>query len=180
MGSEANYAWLTAFGVGMFLLLIGLGILFNLSAAETVTNVFMGLISIVMGISGLTALGIALFAPEKSGWGKMGNIVLGLIYLALAVVIWENPSAASDYLVAVLAALFIVAGAVKLFVALTDRRKLDHWGIAAITGLLTLFFGVFLWAHWPGISAIFIGTYVALEVIATGIAMMVSGLLLRQ
>ena len=177
---EGYSGWQTIFGIGLFLLLVGFGVLFNLSLAETAANIYVGLLSVIIAIAGLSTIGVAFFTPEKSGWGRIGSVIIGLIYLAIACAIWKNPAITTEYITAILATLFIFAGIAKFAVAFANRRAMGHWGIAAITGILTFFFGVFLWAHWPTISVTFVGVYVALEVITAGLVMVVSGLALRQ
>ena len=50
----------------------------------------------------------------------------------------------------------------------------------AVMGITTFLFGAFLLANWPEVSAIFIGWYVALEILTSGIVLIASALVLRQ
>ena len=177
--NDPGQMWLSVFGIGIFLLILGLAVLLDLSLAQTTTRVFMGLLAVVAALSGFAALGTAFFAYEKSGVSRVGNIALGLVYLGIAGALWKYPTLATEYVTAALAAMFVIAGAIKLAVAITSRRTMENWGLVAVTGLFTFLFGAFLWTRWPAISAVFIGMYVALEVISMGLILVLSGLALR-
>ncbi|GEM_PF-5555089 len=167
---------LTLFGVGLFLVFIGLGVLFNISLAETASRVFTGTISIIIAIAGLGAIGTAFFMNVREGWSRAYWFVLGVIYLALAGAIWDNPGATAEFITVLIAGLFVLAGLVKFVMAYLNQHRTPYWGLSAVMGIITFFFGVFVLAHWPAISMPFIGMYVALEILSTGLNMIMSGL----
>jgi uncharacterized membrane protein HdeD (DUF308 family) len=123
----------------------------------------------------LTVTGIVQVVQAVRGGGGLGGIfagLLGLIVAGVGVMIWLNPELGSGVLTALLMVFFIVHGFWKLSSAFRFRQ-IPGWTWLALSGLLSLLFVYLLWAQWPLSGAWAIGILVGLDILLTGIAMIV-------
>ncbi|MFT8468052.1 MAG: HdeD family acid-resistance protein, partial [Acetobacter syzygii] len=74
---------------------------------------------------------------------------------------------------------FVVVGVLRSVMAL-QYRNLPGWGIILGSGLISLVVGVCLYASLPWSGLWLIGTFIAVELIASGIGWIQFGLALRQ
>jgi uncharacterized membrane protein HdeD (DUF308 family) len=103
-------------------------------------------------------------------FGFIINFIVGLI-LAL------DPAAGALTLTLVLAAFFLVVGAMHLFAALSS--EIPHRGWTMLDGAISVLLGILLWIHWPVSALWFIGFAVGVALIFRGWAWVMLGLKLR-
>jgi uncharacterized membrane protein HdeD (DUF308 family) len=76
-------------------------------------------------------------------------------------------------------ACFVVVGVLRSIMAL-QYRGLPGWGIILASGLISLVVGMCLYLSLPWSGLWLIGTFIAVELIASGIGWVQFGLALRQ
>lgn len=106
------------------------------------------------------------------GGAKVPHFWLQLISAVLAVVVGflflRNPAAGVGTLVLLMIVFFMVEGLAKIVFALTVR-PLANWGWVLASGILGLLIAFWLMAN-PGMSLLFLGILIGVQLIAEGVA----------
>ena len=136
------------------------------------------LLPVIAGVAVTAILGwvllLAAVAHLVFAWGARSTGsgiwqgVIGLVYLFVAFYLIFHPARALVTLTLFLAIYFIVEGIFTL-VLFFRLRKTHHAGWFLWDGLITLFLGLLIWAHWPLSSAWAIGTIVGISLLMSGI-----------
>lgn len=108
------------------------------------------------------------FSVEGTG-PFFGQLLLGLLMLALGIYLITHPTVSIVALTIMLAAIFMVDGAAQLVLAF-DVRPRDVWFWLLISGLVGIGVGLLIAAELPGSSRIAIGILVGIKFLVTGIA----------
>jgi uncharacterized membrane protein HdeD (DUF308 family) len=149
--------------------LIVLGVLLLISPAA-VGGAVVKLVSLVLVVTGV----IQLIQGLRSG--RMGHTVisslLGAGVAGLGVLVWLNPQLGSGFLTALLMIFFVVNGLWKLSTAIR-YRNVRGWAWLLLSGLISLVFVYLLWRQWPLSGAWAIGVLVGLDLLLSGLAMVV-------
>ena len=101
-----------------------------------------------------------------------GQLLLGLLTLALGVYLMTHPGVSIVALTIMLAVIFMVDGATQLVLAF-DVRPRDGWVWVLISGLVSIGVGLLIAAELPDSSRVAIGILVGLKFLITGIAYIV-------
>lgn len=155
-----NWGWLMAAGIALIVLgVIGLGSVALLSIASAV---WFGAMIFVGGIV------VLIDAFRQQGWkSRLLHILIGVLYLAVGVVTFANPLAATASLTLLAGCGLVATGALRLIVAF-QNRELPYWGWVAFSGLLSVVLGGMIIAQWPASSLWVLGTFLAIELIFQG------------
>ena len=129
--------------------------------------VFTGVVQLFQGLRG-----------KKAGH-KVVSTVLGIIVAGVGVLVWLNPELGSSFLTALLMIFFVVHGFWNLSTAFRYRYA-SGWGWLFFSGLLSLVFVYLLWKQWPLSGAWAIGVLVGLDLLLTGLAMIILGASMRK
>jgi uncharacterized membrane protein HdeD (DUF308 family) len=163
------------------LMLIGIalsvfGVLLLLSPAA-VGGAVVKLVALVLVVTGV----VQLLQSLRSGTTthRMVSAILGAIVAAVGVLVWFNPELGSGFLTALLMIFFVVNGLWKLSNAVRFRG-IRGWTWLLVSGLLSLLFVYLLWSQWPLSGAWAIGVLVGLDLLLTGVALMVLSRALRR
>jgi uncharacterized membrane protein HdeD (DUF308 family) len=97
-----------------------------------------------------------------------GQLLLGLLKLALGVYLLTHPGFGMVALTLMLAAVFMVDGAVQLVLAY-DLRPKEGWIWILISGLLSIGAGLLIAGGLPGTSLVVLGILVGINFLSTGI-----------
>lgn len=109
-------------------------------------------------------------AFSMEGMGPFfGQLLLGLLKLALGVYLLRHPGFGMVALTLLLAAVFMVDGAVQLGFAL-DVRPGEGWTWLFISGLISIVAGLFIAAGLPETSLFALGILVGVNFLSTGIS----------
>jgi uncharacterized membrane protein HdeD (DUF308 family) len=100
------------------------------------------------------------------------STILGLIVASVGVLVWLNPSVGSAFLTTLLMIFFLVQGIYKLSSAIR-YRNIYGWVWMFISGLVSLVFVYLLWKQWPLSGAWAIGILVGLDLLLTGLSMII-------
>jgi len=155
-----NSGWLLAAGIALIILgVLGLGAVALLSVASAI---WFGAMIFVGGIV------LLVDAFRHEGWkSRLLHIVIGLLYLAVGVVTFANPLAATASLTLLAGVALLAVGVLRIIVAF-QNRELPYWVWILVSGLLSLLLGVLILAQWPASSLWVLGTFLAIELIFQG------------
>jgi uncharacterized membrane protein HdeD (DUF308 family) len=128
------------------------------------------LVSLVLIVTGLAQLIQGIRGGQVAH--TLVSVVLGLIVAGVGVLVWLNPDAGSALLTSLLMIFFLVHGLYKMSSAIR-YRSLRGWFWMLLSGLLSLVFVYLLWKQWPLSGAWAIGVLVGLDLLVTGICMIV-------
>ena len=101
-----------------------------------------------------------------------GQMLLGLLTLALGIYLMTHPSVSIVALTIMLVAIFMVDGAAQLMLAF-DVRPREGWGWVLLSGLVSIGIGLLIAAELPGSSRVALGILVGIKFLAAGIAYIV-------
>jgi uncharacterized membrane protein HdeD (DUF308 family) len=105
--------------------------------------------------------------------------VLGALVAGVGVLVWFNPEVGSGFLTALLMIFFVVNGLWKISSALRFRPA-RGWTWLLLAGLISLLFVYLLWSQWPLAGAWAIGVLVGLDLLLTGLALILLARALRR
>ncbi|MFC1690296.1 HdeD family acid-resistance protein [Pseudomonadota bacterium] len=153
----------------MGLALVILGALLLVSPAA-VGSAVVRLVAFVLVVTGI----VQLVQGLRGGTGvhTIVSSVLGLAVAGLGVAVWFNPMLGSGFLTALLMIFFVVNGLWKISTGIR-YRQLNGWSWFLLSGLVSLVFVYFLWAQWPLAGAWAVGVLVGLDLLLTGLSMIV-------
>jgi uncharacterized membrane protein HdeD (DUF308 family) len=101
-----------------------------------------------------------------------GQLLLGLLTLALGVYLVMHPGVSIVALTIMLAAIFMFDGAAQLVLAY-DVRPRDGWMWVLLSGLVSIGVGLLIAAEFPGSSRVALGILVGIKFLAAGISYIV-------
>ena len=159
---ENNRTTLMWIGIGMVLVGV-LAILFPVFTTVAVT--FM--IGWVLILAGLVTF-FGAFSLEGTG-PFFGELLLALLKLALGVYLLRHPGVGIVVITLVLAAVFMVDGAVKLGFAI-EMRKRGGWFWVVLSALVSIAAGLLIASGLPETSLFVLGLLVGINFLGTGIS----------
>ncbi len=170
----------TVLGIGGLLaLVVGLLIIFNPVQSGRVVMDFVAIVlAIYMVIAGLAFIGSMIFSKTMSGWRRVGNAVLGLIYLIVGIVVFGNLGQTAIVLAAFLAIFIGVAWifeGVLAFASVKDSPS-KTWSI--IYGIISVIAGLVL-IFSPFLGAVTLWIILGASMVALGIIQIVRAFTLK-
>lgn len=164
-----NQGWFFLWGIA-FIILGGLAISFSVFTT-LISIIFLGAIIFAGGI-------IMIFDTFKFWWHRWGgfsfNLLLGIIYLFVGFMLFQNPLGASLSLTLLLGIFYVVIGVFRM--AFTLMHKHTNWGWAFFGGLISLILGIMILASWPASSLFIIGLFVGIDLLVCGWVYIMLGL----
>jgi len=160
--------------IGIVLCLLGVLLLV---APAAVGGAVVRLVALVLAVTGLAHALQSLRAA--SVLHRTVAVVLGAVVAGVGILIWFNPELGSGFLTALLMIFFVVNGLWKVSTSFRFR-PLAHWWWLLLSGLLSLLLAVLLWYQWPIGGAWAIGVLVGIDLLATGLPMIVLARALRK
>lgn len=159
--------------VGVVLVLLGLILLISPAAVGAAVVKLVALVLVVTGVAQLIQ------GLQAGRAHSVVSSVLGLAVAGLGVLVWLNPALGSGFLTALLMIFFAVHGLYKLSTSIRYRH-FSGWSWMLVSGLLSLVFVYLLWKQWPLSGAWAIGVLVGLDLLLTGIAMIILSRALKR
>jgi uncharacterized membrane protein HdeD (DUF308 family) len=141
-----------------------LALVFPVVTSFTV-EIFIGWVLVIAGAA--TIYGA--FSVEGTG-PFFGQLLLGLLKLALGVYLLMHPGVGILALTLLLVAVFMVDGAVQFAFAFELRPK-EGWGWVLLSAIVSVAVGLLIAAGLPGTSLIALGILVGVNFLSTGIAL---------
>ena len=153
-----------------------MGVLLLASPIEAGEFVIMA-VAAVLTLTGIVQVFQSL--RSMAGVQRMISILLGLVIAALCILGGFNPEIGSGFLMALLMMFFVVNGMWKIATALRFRGA-SGWVWLLLSGLLSLLFVLLLWSQWPVAGAWVIGVFIGIDLLLSGIAMIVLAVSARR
>jgi len=158
------------------ILLALLGIVLLLSPAA-VGGAVVRVVALVLVVVGVVQAVHALRGGTPAH--KTISLVLGAVIAGVGVLVWLNPELGTGFLTALLMIFFAVNGLWKISNALRFR-DFRGWFWLLLSGVVSLVFVYLLWSQWPVSGAWVIGILVGLDLLLTGISLILLSLALRR
>lgn len=181
--SQVNSLYLTAFGKnwGWFLLwgiaLVILGIIAIGATMMTtlVTVLFIGFLLLIGGI----VIIIDTFSFWWHNWsGFFLHLLIGIIYIAVAVMLINNPLIASVTLTLFLGIFYLIAGIFRIIYSMSIRSP--RWGWSLFNAIISLLLGILILSSWPISGLYIIGLFVGIDLLFTGWAYIMASMAARS
>ena len=160
--------------VGIILVIFGILLLFSPVAAGELVVMLVALVLVLTGV----AQAFQAFRARHRAEALVSG-VLGIIVAGLGVMVWFNPQIGSGFLTALLMIFFVTHGLWKVVTA-WRFRGLNGWLWLMASGVLSLIFVYLLWAQWPLAGAWAIGVFIGLDLLLSGISMIILSLATRK
>lgn len=142
LSRSAQTSWWAHGLIGLALVLAGLYVIANAVAATLVTIALLGFVLAAVGLFEM----IASFWSKD--WGRvLLNLIVGAVYAVAGAIILYNPVAASAFLTLAFSIALIVAGAVRIGLALRFWNELG-W-LLLLSGLVGVLAGLVILSGWP-------------------------------
>jgi uncharacterized membrane protein HdeD (DUF308 family) len=167
--------WLWFLILGIALVVVGLLAISAdfLTVLTTLTTMFvLGVLLIAGGVVQIVNAFLA-----RSWRGFFLHLLAGALHLVVGELMIEHPLMAAEALTLLLAAAFLVGGAMRIVVTLFDR--FPGWGWVLLNGVITFLLGVMIWRQWPESSLWVIGLFVGIDLIFSGWSWVMLGLLVK-
>jgi uncharacterized membrane protein HdeD (DUF308 family) len=164
------------------LLLRGLAAIILAIVTFAVPGITIAFLVTVFGIYALIDGALAIFSTIKAAQGhrRWGAFLLeGIIGVVFGLYAIIEPVSAAAFFVTILACWAILTGVAELFAAIRLRRHVQGELLLALTGVLSLLFGVFLLAR-PVAGAVFFVYVLAGYGLIFGILLITLGLRMRR
>ncbi|WP_424361752.1 HdeD family acid-resistance protein [Methylocystis parvus] len=163
-----KWGWIVAMGV--LFIIGGVVALFNTLAATLVTIIYIAAAMVVAG-------GWEIFtAFQIRPWGRAAVwAVVGAITVAAGVATARFPFLAAMSLTALVGALLIAGGAMKLVLA-WQLRDLSRWELIAVAGALSFILGLLILAEWPVSGLYVLGLFLGVNLLFEGVSWVAMGL----
>lgn len=167
--------WATIYGI--VLIILGILAIIMPGVATLATGLTIGWLLLIAGIVGV----IAVFTAGVSAPGFWWNLITAILYaLAGAALLWR-PVAGALTLTIILAAYLLATGVVKAAMAFEYRRAIPKaWGWMLLSALVDIVLGVMIVLGLPGTSVWVLGLLVGINLLFTGVALIVAGVESRK
>lgn len=155
-----SWGWLLGLGI-LFVILggIGMGMLVGLTM---VSVLFLGILMIIAGIFQLIDV------VRCKGWKAMiWHALIALLYIAVGVLVIDDPVLASAMITAMIAWVLIAIGVMRIIMAISLRHT-KGWIWLILAGIVAIVLGMIILAHWPWSGLWFIGLFIAIELMVDG------------
>lgn len=159
---------------GVLLICLGMLAVASPLVAAIAVNVVIAWLIVLAGVVHL----VVAFHKREAG-SMIWRLLVGLAYLCFGVYLLARPVEGVASLTLVLAALFLIEGA--LDIALFFRvRAIPRSSWILLDGIITLLLGLMIYVQWPSSSAWAIGTLVGVSLMISGITRVMLALAVRN
>lgn len=156
-----NWGWLLAWGIG--LLILGALAISAATFTTLVSVIFLGALFFSGGV--VVTLNTLQYWWRK-GAGFPFNLIMGILYIILGLMLMLSPIPSAFSLTVLLAIFFIVVGVSRSVFSLILRYP--RWGWGLLSGLITLILGIMILAQMPASSLFIIGLFVGIDLMFFG------------
>jgi uncharacterized membrane protein HdeD (DUF308 family) len=105
------------------------------------------------------------------------HLLTGILYFIAGVFLIDNPVRGAMGLTLVVALFLLVGGIFRIVESLVEQ--FEGWGWMLLSGIISLLLGIAIWRRWPLSGLKFIGLFVGIEMMFTGVSWLMLGLALR-
>jgi len=163
--------WCIALGLALVVLgIVALGA----SVVTTLASVILfGWVLLVGGVMQI----VQGFRMRRWG-GFLRHLLNGLLGLVVGLLLLGRPAAGALSLTLLMAAFFMVGGLLRIAAVLTVRFPGRGW--ALLGGVVTFVLGLLIWSEWPVSALWVIGTFVGIDLLLEGWALVMLGTAARR
>ena len=155
-----NWKWVLASGIAFVILGT---VAFGYSVLVTLASVFMLGWALLFG-----GIFQAVHAFRVFQWsGFLLELLLAILYMVVGLVMVAHPEAGALSMTLLIAAFFLVGGLSRVFAGTIFHPPGQAWLL--LSGVVTLLLGILIWAGWPVSGLWVIGTFVAIDMVFSGI-----------
>jgi uncharacterized membrane protein HdeD (DUF308 family) len=149
--------------LGIVLILAGLAVIADVTFATAVSALVIGVLAIVSGAFDV------IHAFWTKGWGGFGwQILLGVLYLLLGIVLMSQPDVGALRLTYVLGLLFLLSGVVRIMLAIAHWQEIG-W-IMLLSGAFGVLAGLVILTGFPLTGLWVLGLLLGIDLISHGSA----------
>jgi uncharacterized membrane protein HdeD (DUF308 family) len=153
---------------GNWIMLLGLGLIvlgiIALGAAVAATYLSVMALGTIMVIAGVINCIRATATSRQTGF--FVELLTGLLYLFVGLVVLSNPGIAALTLTLVMAVLFLVGGLFRIVTSLV--YQFQNWEWLLISGVVSGILGLVIITGWPVDALWVVGLFVAVDLIVYG------------
>jgi uncharacterized membrane protein HdeD (DUF308 family) len=165
----------------IWLFLVVMGVALIAAGAVAISSSFIASMATILVFGIMLVLG-ALFELVTALWGRSWrgfflHLLGGVLYLIVGVFLIENPLESAVALTLLVAVGLLASGILRIVVSVVER--FDGWGWMLLSGLIGALLGIALWRHWPFDGTRFIGLYVGIEMLTSGLSWLMLGMAVR-
>ena len=131
------------------------------------------LLGIVALVSGVISLFLAIFGKDIAPRGL--NAVFALVRIGAGVALLSCARSGLNLITLVFAVYLMVEGIFGIYGAFKIREN-RAWTLMLINGIVTLVFGVMVYAHWPSGAAWILGSFFGISLLFHGFTQLMFGL----
>ncbi|HEY4167330.1 MAG TPA: HdeD family acid-resistance protein [Reyranella sp.] len=168
-----RWGWIVALGI--ISIIAGLIALAGDAMFATATAVY--IVGFMMLFTGAMEIVAAFNAKDWSH--RILWLLLGALYVFAGIICLQNPFAAATILTLLLGFALVIGGLVRIFLA-TRMRQGTPWGWVVFSGLISVFLGIIIVAHWPVSSFFVLGIFLGVDLIFIGSGWIAVGLALKR
>jgi uncharacterized membrane protein HdeD (DUF308 family) len=157
---EKGWGWLL--GLGILLSVLGLLLIAAPALGTLAIDLLVGWFLIIGGVAQLFHAFM-----EKAWRGFLLELLSGLLYLVVGLLLVFYPMAGAQALTIFLAAFLLVEGIVRIALGLRVRPA-QGWGWLLSGGIVTVILALLIWMQWPSSALWVIGLLVGVNLLFTG------------
>ncbi|MDT3684400.1 MAG: DUF308 domain-containing protein [Pseudorhodoplanes sp.] len=162
---------------GLILIALGLFAIAMPYVATIAVELTVGWLLVIGGVLGL----IASFSGGQSAPGFWWNLLIAILSLLAGVALLWHPVAGTVTLTLILVAYLISGGVAKALMAVNMRNPLPKaWGWMLFSALVDIGLAVLIMSGWPGTAGWVIGLFVGINLLMTGVALVVASIYSRD
>jgi len=151
---------------GVFLIILGITALAMPLVSTLVVEILIGWLLTISGGASI----IGAFSLRGTGL-FLWKLIAGFLILAVGLMLLLFPIGSLIAMTALVALVFLLSGAVQTMIALW-MRPVSGWGWAFMSALVSLTLGVVIFAVLPQASAVVLGIFVGIDLLSTGVALL--------
>jgi uncharacterized membrane protein HdeD (DUF308 family) len=161
--------------------LVGMGIALMALGAVAIGSSFIATVATVLVFGILLLLG-ALFQVVTALWGRSWrgfflHLLGGVLYLIIGVFMIDHPLESAVAMTLLVAIGLLANGILRIVVSVLER--FDGWGWMLFSGVISVLLGTAIWRQWPLSGLSFIGLFVGIEMLFSGLSWVMLGLAVR-
>src|SRR5919108_2439057 len=168
---QKGWPWLL--GLGVLLSVLGLLLIIAPALGTLAIDLLIGWFLIMGGVAQLYHAFL-----EKAWRGFLLELLSGVLYLVVGLLLVFYPLAGAQALTLFLAAFLTIEGLVRIAMAMRVR-PVHGWGWLLVGGIVTVILGVLIWTQWPGSALWVIGLLVGINLLFTGWSLTMMAIAIR-
>ena len=123
--------------------------------------------------AGATAV-VHAFWKERGWSGFFLDLLAGILYVVVGLLIVGNPQGAAIKLTLFIAIFLFVDGIFRIATALAIRNP--HWFWVLLNGVVSIALGIMIWQGWPVSGLWVIGLFIGIQMLLNGWSLVMLGL----